>query len=506
MNTYDITKLATGISVSLVGRVAARGLAILGHIMLARLLGPRQFGLYAIGWTVLILSGAIVPFGLHNGVIHFISRHQQSDPTGLKSILLQALGLVLLSGTLIGGGLYFAAPWIAEHVFQEADLILVLRWIALALPLSAGFIVASATIQASQRMKFSAYGEVTLSAANLFLIVLLVSLLGWELFGAVVAIVVSFAIAFGLALYYAKYLFPEAFSAPRQWGSLSRELIIFSLPTAFIGTVDLLSIQADRLFIGYYRSTTEVGIYYSASQSVMLFSLIVSVFNTVVAPMIASLYAKREMGQLEELFRISTKWGLYLTLPIFLVICFAPEEIILVLFGSKYASGRLILVILAIGQLINIGTGPLDLLLIMTGHQRHCFMIAISMLIVNVALNCLLIPLIGLTGAALATTGTTILHFLAGLIQTKLSLGLWPYDRRYLKVILATLIVAIVLFLLRIIVVNFWSPFLTLLLIGTVSISMFVIVLLMLGLNDEDKECLSLAREMLNYVKIRLAY
>ena len=196
------------------------------------------------------------------------------------------------------------------------------------------------------------------------------------------------------------------------------------------------------------------------------------------------------MERLGELFKVSTKWELYVSLPLFLVMCFAPREVMTVVFGASYESGSLPLVILALAQLIHVGTGPVGLLLIMTGYQNRWLLISGMMLFVNSALNWLLVPRLGLPGAAVATACAFGGLFFSGLLQVRRLLGIWPYDRRYRKGLLATVSAASALLLLGIVDVT--SPTLSLLLTLTVSSGVFVAALLLMNLDTEDRELIDL--------------
>jgi O-antigen/teichoic acid export membrane protein len=487
----DITRLAAGASITLVGKVTGQALQFSSQVVLARLLGAEAFGLYAIGSTILRMVGMLAPLGLDNGAIRFGARYWREDDASLGSVLLRSLGLALISGLLLSSGIFFfAASWLANQVFQKPDLAWVIRGFALALPFLTGLRVASATTLISQRAKFAVYAEeITPAGVNLIL-VLLFLLLGWQLFGAVAAIVCSSGIAFLLALSYVRRLFPYTFSAWRKSGVSTRELLTFSLPTALTRLFSVFIIRMDRLFVGHFYPAAAVGVYQAATQSSVVFAFILAALNTIFSPMIASLYQEGEMKRLEELFRVSTKWGIYFSIPVFLVICFAPYETMTVVFGSEYSVGALPLVILTVGTLVNVGTGPVGRMLVMTGHQKRWLIISSVVVMMNVALSLLLIPRLGLMGAALASASATSGLYLTGLFTVRRLLGLWPYDRRYLKGLWATILAAAALLALRFAAVG--SPALTLLLTVAVSSGAFGGTLLLLGLDAEDQEFIRL--------------
>lgn len=494
----DVRTLAKGASVSFIGKFAGRGFHVAGQVLIARLLGPGAFGLYALGWTILRLVGVIAPLGLDKGVIRFATPHWRTDTTRFRRVALQSIGLAIFTGLMVGAVLFVAAPWLAEEVFRKPDLTLVFRGFALAFPLMAGMQVSAATTRISQQMQYSAYAEhMAQPLANVILFVIFYAV-GWHLFGAVAAGALSFGVAFIVAVFYVRQIFPEVFSFQNVPNLLDggRKLLYFSVPTAFAGMFYALILWTDRLLIGYFQPASEVGIYQAASQSSFMFTMILSALNTIFTPMIADLYGERKLDRLEELYRISTKWGLYLCLPMFLVVLFAPEDIMNVVFGRQYIPGATPMVILGIAQLFNVATGAVGFLLIMTGRQNEWFVISGSMLLVNIVLNIFLIPTLGSIGAALSTTTAVVGLFVVGLTRVKQSLGLWPYDRRYLKGFAATLLTSVAMgALLYVIPVHI--PLVVLILLSIMSAGVFAIVLYALGLDEEDIEFMYLIRNRL---------
>ncbi len=492
----DVANLAKGAGITLFGRISGRGTHILGQVALARLLGPETFGLYAIGWTILRIAALVAPLGLEHGVIRYGSQQWHKDPSGLKGVLWQSLGVALLSGLLFGGGLYVAAPWLAQVVFQKPGLLWAIRGFGIALIPATTLRVAAAATRISQRMQYSALAEeFTPPAAHLLLLVIIVYFLGWGLLGAVAAGVLSFALGLLLALYFIRGLFQEIFATRAKFVFGTAELLSFSLPASLAGIFTVLITWITRLMVGYFLPASEVGIYQAASQAAMLFAIILSAFNAIFTPMIASLYHDGYLQRLNELFKVSTKWGLYVSLPLVLVLTVAPKEVLTAVFGWQYQNGAFPMTILVAGQLINVGTGAVGFLLIMTGYQNRWLLLSAGLLIISVALNILLIPRWGLLGAALGTAGSVGGLFTLGLLQVRRSLGFWPYDRRYLKGALATALSLCALILFRG-VISSASP-LALCGLTITSLVVFGITLILLGLDAEDRLLARLLRERL---------
>jgi O-antigen/teichoic acid export membrane protein len=490
----DVNVLAGGVGTNLAGKFVGRGLRMVVDILLAHMFGPINFGLYSIGWTILRVMSLVSPLGLSLGVVRYGSQYWRNDEGRLKGVVLESVGLAFLSGLLMGGGLYWAAPWLSEQIFRKPDLTPVIHRFAVVLPLLTAMTVAAAATRVSQRMKSSVYIEDVCQPASCVLLITVFFLLGRGFMGALEAIVGSFAVALILALYFIKRLFQRTASQVRPIFP-GKELLGFCLPASLATTYVVLLYFVDRLVVGHFLSAAEAGIYYLASQLSVTFAIILGTFAAIFSPMTADLYHKGEIRRLEELFRVSTKWSFYLSLSPFLVMCFAPREIMTVLFGAPYAAGWLALVILAAGQLVNAGTGAVGALLVMTGHQNTWLKLSAVIFFANVVLVCALVPRWGLPGAALGTALAISVLFFVGLLKIRKSLGIWPYDRRYLKGLLAAGLAAGALAALHMLRIG--SPALNLSVASVVAAGLFGTTLILLGLDAEDRQFINMIRARL---------
>lgn len=493
----DVTTLATGAGIVLIGKVGGRVVDAVAEIILARILGPSFYGLYAIGMTFLSIAGRIGTLGLHNGVIQFGTRYWKKSSVDLKRTLIYSIGLSCASGIFLGLVLFSLSPWLAHDVFNKDGLLIVFRIIAFTFPFAIGMWVASASTRISKRMKYSVLGEdITQPVTNILLIFILF-FLGYRLVGALIASLVSFGVAFCLLIYFVLRLYPEIIGTSVGKNFRIRDLVVYSIPTGLAGTFTLITGWMSRLFIGYFRPASEAGIFQAASQVSFFFIIVLSSLSTIFAPMIADLYHRQEISRIEELYRINTKWGLYLITPFFLALCFIPQEFMIAIFGPAYVSGWIPLLLLATTQVVNVGTGAVGYILIMTGHQNDWFTISGIIMLLSAVLNFLLIPRYGMNGAAIASAISISLIYIVGLIRIRRSLAIWPYDRRYLKGVGAALVTALALFAVFWIFGNL-SPLILVLLSAVISYVVFGIVLLLLGLDREDWQFIKVITQRLN--------
>jgi O-antigen/teichoic acid export membrane protein len=138
---------------------------------------------------------------------------------------------------------------------------------------------------------------------------------------------------------------------------------------------------------------------------------------------------------LGRLFQTLTKWIFGLTFPLAAVMIFFAAPLMRI-FGHDFEAGWPILIIGAIGQLVNCGVGSVGYLLLMSGNQRCLIKVEAVMAVLMVLLNLLLIPRWGITGAAVGAAFTNVVGNAWYLVEVRRKLGLFPYNRSYLRLVL----------------------------------------------------------------------
>jgi O-antigen/teichoic acid export membrane protein len=492
----DVSKLAAGAGMALGGRMVGRGLLLGVDVALARLLGPVQYGLYVIGWTITRLVTLLAPLGLNSGVIRFGSRYWRRDDERFKGVLWFCL---LVSGAiaLALGGIFFAlAPWLADQVFHKPELAVTFRWFACGFPMGAIVTVAAAATRITHRVKYGVLTE-DLSQPTIALLLIFVLVAGFKqgLSGALVAYLVSFVVAMLIGIYFVVRLFPVTISRQVVANFPGKDLIAFSVPASLTNVLGVMILWVNRLFVGYYRPAGEVGIYQAASQVPVTVALVVGAVAAIFSPMTADFAHRGQMGQVHEIYKIGTKWTLYASIPPLLLMCLVPREVITVLFGASYAAGAPVLQILALGQLFNAASGCVGTLLVMTGHQKITSALYAIMFVVNAGLSLLFIPRWGVNGAAWATTCTAAGIFLPALVIAWFRLRMLPYDRRYWKLLLATLFAGAAM----LVPVPGLHPVGRLLLSGVLATVIFAVTIFMSGLDEEDRHFVTLLRSRFKF-------
>jgi O-antigen/teichoic acid export membrane protein len=435
----DAAWLAKGSIIVLGGAFVGQALQFGCQILLARWLGPAEFGLYGIGYTLLRLVAPFACLGLTSGVIYSASVATPSDVGRRRDVLLQSLALGVLAGAAVAIAAYISAPRLCSSVFGKPELTSVIRAFGLTMPLLTGLAVASASTKLTLSMTYSTITDsLTQPGLNLLFVVVALHFLNWRLSGAVQATVLSYALTLVLGLFFVLVLFWPTLRSRDKMRLYVGELLAFSVPASIAGAFLNLINRVDRLVIGAFLSVTEVGIYQAASQTSGLFDIIPNIFNNVIAARVAEFYSRGEMDRLQELYRIGAKWSFYVSMPIFLLVCAAPGGVMQMMYGLHYRSGGWPLLIMSLGLMSDALVGAATPILIFSGNQKLTGSISTTALISAIVLNYLLVPRFGMIGGAVSTALAESGMLCSLMLAVKVRLGIWPYDRRWLKGIAAT--------------------------------------------------------------------
>ena len=161
----------------------------------------------------------------------------------------------------------------------------------------------------------------------------------------------------------------------------------------------------DVLMIGVILDKELSGIYGIAARISIIISFGLFAINTVIAPKISRLFTEKKIKNLKLLLFRTSRLNLFISCLLLLIIILFNNEI-LNIFGVEYTRGGVALIILCIGQLINVATGSVGVLMTMTGLESITAKIILFSIVLNIILNSILILYLGIDGAAIATAVT----------------------------------------------------------------------------------------------------
>jgi len=159
----------------------------------------------------------------------------------------------------------------------------------------------------------------------------------------------------------------------------------------------------DTILIGYFMGNTEIGIYRIAFQFTAAATFTTVALHTVLYPKISNWHAKNEIKQIETSLSRAFTYSLLLAVPVCVGGWILGDRMLYYFYGASFVKGATVLAILLLVQVVNVFMYLQTMSLNAIDRPKDSFRVTAIASVINIILNLLLIPVIGITGAAVAT-------------------------------------------------------------------------------------------------------
>lgn len=486
----NILTAAKGGGIVFTGTVFRFGSRFVIGILLARLLGAEQLGLYNLALTAATVAAGLALLGLTSAMVRYISFFAgRRDTAGLWGTLQIGLGLPMALSMLLGVGLYTLAGPIAERLFHEPRLVPLLRLASLIIPfLTLNDIIAAATRGFNKMQYMVIAQDVSQPMIKLFILIAVLAVMGLDAAKALAASGLTVVIVCVLLVYFLNKLF--SLKRPLRTARRDiREMLRFSLPVYLSRLIGTFGGNVQTVLLGTLNTVTNVGIFNVVSQANLIGDMFHQSIVTASMPIVSELYSQGEREQIGRFYQTMTKWTFTVNLPLFLILLLFPVPILSV-FGGSFVDGAAALAVLAWGNLVNVGTGICGVLLDMSGNTLLKLANSIATVALTLVLNILLIPRWGLVGAATASLTAAVVINLLRLSEVFILFRLLPYNLGFAKPIAAGLVALAAAWAIR----QFFATEANLIYVFMnvgLLLATYAGLILLLGLSQEDRTVLA---------------
>lgn len=484
-------RMAKGGGIAFLGQGITRVLSLALQLVLTNFLGAKAYGLYSMVVNLLDWMQQISLLGLNVGVVRFTAPYAaKGTKDRLQGILASAWIVCLFSSCAVGCFVFLFSHTLAESLFKEPMISKHLRWASLCVPLLASFVLVQAFMRGLQRIGTVALMSIMRGAASLGLS-LFALWAGLNLGGAIGAFVIGGCAALGFGVRGLKNL---GISPVRGSFSSARELLFYSLPILLAIVSELIVARLDVILLGYLRDPQEAGVYRASVSVASMVNFILGSMNIAFGPMISELHYLGKKLEMVSLYKRTTRWVMSVAVFVCCLILALSKEV-MGFFGKEFQEGYFALSIISIGQLCNAATGSVSIVLQMTGLQKFLLINNILSAFLNLSLNLILIPKLGLIASAIAA-GVSLV-FVNGIACMELwaMRKIHPWDKRSLLILgLGGGLLA-----LGGIAKLFLNSFL---LVGVIMGLVYTVVVIKIALDREDKDLIkSFFKSMASRVK-----
>lgn len=398
IHTHELFK---GSFVALFSRVLASGTAFLFSIVLARTLGIDQTGLFFLALAIATSCGVIARLGLDNSLVRFAASHAAAGEwSAIGAIYRRTMVVVFVAACIAGLVLWTTSYFVSSIVFSKPALEPLLRYMALSVVPMSLVAVHAQILQGLRKVGISHFLQ---GAMPLLLVMIGLLIVASEVRSTTVAAMYVISALFTVIVA-AIALKRELSSGAGVDDTYKFDRLVASSASLYPASImdKVVLPWSATIMLGIWASESDLGMFSVARRVAMLISFALFPVSSIAAPKFAALFSQGNRAAVKPLARTTTFLVIVLASPVIGVLVFVPDKV-MGIFGSDFVEGSTILLILATGQFINVITGSVAYLLIMSGHERQYQASTTLAGILILVLGLFLIPVYGAMGAALST-------------------------------------------------------------------------------------------------------
>jgi len=400
------------------------GLTYCSQLVIARIVGVDTYGVYAyvLAWMVVLAYFSALGFDV--GLLRFVPAYEAKHAWALLRGVIQyaqrRAAFVGISVVLIGIGV--VKGWAPSPELQSTFLV----GFAM-VPILALVRIRCSVVRAFGGVASALVPDRVVRDGTLIGLLAVASVgLGWTLNApfVMVATLISSALGLVCAGLAMRRRRPRAIDdiLPAYDAAAWRRAAI---PLVILAATESLLNRTGVILLGWITDTKDAGIYSLAFNIALVVTLPRIAMNTLFAPVISDLHARRDTGTMQVLITKTSSWTFGAGFCIAAALFFLADPL-LAWFGTGYDAGVPALRILLISQVMAASSGSQLYVMTMTGHERSAAVLLVSCAIVNAGASAVLIAIFGLAGAAIGTAVSLVIWNVVMALFLWRRLGLLP--------------------------------------------------------------------------------
>ncbi|VEG29543.1 oligosaccharide flippase family protein [Actinomyces howellii] len=423
-STAQRRALARGGALSFVGSATSAALGFVLTVVFSRMLGTQGAGVVFQATGVFAVVMAFAKLGLDSTAIYLVPRVRLDDPRALRPLLRLMTLMSLAAGVLLVIVLEVLAPWVWKD--DGARTLDSVRAVVLFVPVGALSVIASAVLRALGGVRqYVLVSNVALPVMRPPVVAVAAAATG-----SVVAVSAAWALPLVVVLAASAVLISAHLGALEDGAparglpdrALTRRVLAYTLPRTLSAGLEQALVWLDVLLVGLLAGDAAAGVYGGASRFIQAGLLVDAALRVVVSPQFSALLHTRQEDRLRDLHATATTWLVLVGTPVYVLLgCFAP--VFLGLLGPEFSSGGWALTVLAAGVAITFLAGNIHSLLLMSGRSGWAAFNKAVVLVLNVVGNVVLLPRLGIVGAALTWTVCMTVDALLAVVEVDRLLG-----------------------------------------------------------------------------------
>ncbi len=405
----------------------------LSKILLARYLGPSEFGSYSLALTVMYLFSSFAIAGVGTSISYYLSKEKERSK---KNAFFSALFSISLISLFLLSLLILIFPTQIAAIFGNNGLIKVTYLLAGFTFLYGTTRVVYSILRGEEQSKIFA---IFYAATPILYFILIYSMKVVTAYNALLYYIVTYLL---IDLFVFPYIFKKVKFVKPDFG-LVKKVFSFSVVLFLVEILFSLRRWTDVWMLSLLSNVSNIGYYNVAALSAFAFNMVLMSMNFLYLPVANRLFHEGKLKRLREVYnKICFTLTLLVSPFVVALVLFAPQFIVLV-FGKEYLSAVVPFSILIVATLINVILGPNWTNLIIKQEKKLLVVLASVTLAVNIVLNYLTIPVWGIVGTAISTATSIILWNIMTTIAIWKQQSMTPFSKNMFKSMFITILIAI---------------------------------------------------------------
>jgi len=377
--------------VSLIWQIAFTFIGFLSTMYFARAVGAGVLGAYFLFLAYYGIINLMTDGGLSSAAVKRISEGEEPDAYFTAFVLLRSVFVIVI----------IMALFVFRSYFVDLDSEGTFTWLLAALGVSLTHVISSGIIGCGKIGIGST--AIFINGVSRILIQVVAVFFGYGVAGLTGGFVVGMLVGNIVQLRFLDLRFVRF-----GWRHL-KSLSSFSFWSFLISGGGLIFMYFDSVMIGYYMNNADVGVYRVIFQFTALAIFTTTALRGTLWPRVSRWNQIGETGLIEESLSRAFTYSLILALPLFVGGALLGDKLLYYFYGTDFVSYTTLMILFSV-QIVNIFQYFFTTYLGAMNQIKELFKITVVAVVANIAMNATLIPVMGISGAAVATLVTMSLN------------------------------------------------------------------------------------------------
>ncbi len=316
-------------------------ITMIGFIIIARFLGPSNYGLYSLSLGIPTLLAYIVDCGLNYALVRFpVKMMSEGDRGEAAKIIMLGFLIKLFVSIIVFFICYAGADLLATYILNRPELIFSLKLASMLIIFNSIYDVAVYSLIGLDKMQYSALLQILYSIFRSILCPVLI-LLGLSFVGAVLGNVLSVIVVGLIGIFILMKqirLLSVSSMIDRASFKRIRVMLKYSLPLYLGDILTVFHLQYQTIILAYFTTNQEIGNFTIAMNSVFtLFNLILYPITTTIFAAFAKINVISEKDDLKSLFGMAVKYTSFAVIPTVVLVMILSKDLVYIVYGNSYA-------------------------------------------------------------------------------------------------------------------------------------------------------------------------